>query len=124
MFTSCTTHGSAQKELQLGLIVDAEIEAVKKKKKKQGNHREIKMKMNLQGARLNNCDIIKEIKEARRRHLQKNLVRVMDLDVQWSVTVESWKARGYVAPQHQAVDKHPALAYTCLELKMHIQAHI
>lgn len=36
--------------------------------------------MNLQGARLNNCDIIKEIKEARRRHLQKNLVRVMDLD--------------------------------------------
>lgn len=34
MFTSCTTHGSAQKELQLGLIVDAEIEAVKKKKKK------------------------------------------------------------------------------------------
>lgn len=34
MFTSNTSQGSAQKELQLGLIADVEIEAVKKKKKK------------------------------------------------------------------------------------------
>lgn len=32
MFTSYTSHGSAQKELQLGLIAEAETEAVKKKK--------------------------------------------------------------------------------------------
>lgn len=31
------------------------------------------MKMKLQGAKLNNCETIKEIKEVSRRHLQKNL---------------------------------------------------
>lgn len=31
------------------------------------------MKMKLQGAKLNNCETVKEIREASRRHLQKNL---------------------------------------------------
>lgn len=34
MFTGCTTHGLAQKELQLGLIAEVEMETVKKKQQK------------------------------------------------------------------------------------------
>lgn len=58
MFTSYTSHSSAQKELQLRLIADVEIEAG-----------EIKMKMKPQGAKLNNCATFKEIKRVSWRNL-------------------------------------------------------
>lgn len=50
------------------------------------------MKMKLQGARLNNCETTKEIREVSRRHLQKNLGGLLDVDAQQGVTAEPQKA--------------------------------
>lgn len=81
------------------------------------------MKMKLQGARLNNCETTKEIREVSRRHLQKNLGGLLDVDAQQGVTAEPQKAWKFVAPQHQwpqasSLAPVPALSSTCSQKKV------